>query len=51
MKKVEDVIIIFYITILLFTEKNNLAFSECGVDKSNNIFYIGKNKFIRINPL
>ncbi len=34
------------LTSLLFTEKDNLAVLESGICKSNNIFYIGKNKFI-----
>jgi|AntAceMinimDraft_17_1070374.scaffolds.fasta_scaffold36697_3 hypothetical protein len=40
-----------HLTNLLFTEKNNLAVLESEVYKSNNIFYIVKNKFIRITPL
>ena len=39
------------ITILLFTEKNALTVLGSRFYKSNNIFYIGKNKFIRTNPL
>jgi len=39
------------IIILDFTEKNNFAVLECRFCKANNIFYIGKNKFIRRIPL
>jgi len=38
-------------TILIFTEKNDLAVLGSRIYKSNNVFYIGKNKFIRTNPL
>lgn len=51
MKKVEDIMIIFYVIILVFTEKNNLAVLESRFCKADNLFYIGKNKFIRTNPL
>ncbi len=36
---------------LLFTEKINLAVLESGIYKSNSIFYIGENQFIRTDPL
>ena len=39
------------INILIFTEKNTFAVLESRFCKINNIFYIGKNKFIRTNPL
>ena len=39
------------ITILAFTEKNDLAVLESRFCKVDDIFYIGKNKFIRISPL
>ena len=40
-----------YLTNLLFTEKINITVLENGVYKSNSIFYVGKNKFIRTYPL
>ena len=40
-----------YIIILVFTEKNNLAVLGSRFRKVNNIFYIGKNKFIRTSLL
>ncbi len=39
------------ITILTFTEKRNLEVLEYGFCSVNKIFYIGKNKFIRIISL
>ena len=47
----EYVMIIFYVIILVFTEKSNLTFLKSRIYKSNNVFYIGENKFIRTNPL
>lgn len=37
--------------ILFFTEKNNLPVLESSGCKLNNIFYLGRNKFIRTSPL
>ena len=44
-------VIINYIKILAFTEKSNLSVLESRFCKVNNIFYIGKNKFIKSDPL